>query len=447
MNLFNKIIKTVGLMFVFVFIITLYGCDMTQTTQKEKLATPSFIVSTDDKKVTVFIETTFNTDSYYLYVYQDNGLKQKFSVSTTEALVGYSVYLNYGEYELAVQSVCKSGLYDDSLVSNKKAIELTKKEQAHVHNFIEGVCSCGEKDPNYGKGNTYTITYVLNGGSLSSTAPYSYVEGETTFLVNPTKDNSTFGGWYLKSDYSGEKLEIISNKTSGNITLYAKWESNDIEYTGYYQNANDLVGTALKSALRTIISTGVSPTTYDDLKSKLPYTDAALEDSSKMKLLYSNHLVVGYVDNWVSWNREHVWPKSQGWFDTTGAGSDIHHIRPENPSVNSNRGNLPFGEVTNGTAVMCCGEIVAYKTGSYFEPFDDFKGDCARIIFYMLVRYSQADSYSITRVAQSMPMLLEWHELDPVDEFEIQRNERCYSVQKNRNPFIDHPEFADMIWG
>ena len=65
----------------------------------------------------------------------------------------------------------------------------------------------------------------------------------------------------------------------------------------------------------------------------------------------------------------------------------------------------------------------------------------------MLVRYSQADSYSITRVAQSMPMLLEWHELDPVDEFEIQRNERCYSVQKNRNPFIDHPEFADMIWG
>ena len=46
-----------------------------------------------------------------------------------------------------------------------------------------------------------------------------------------------------------------------------------------------------------------------------------------------------------------------------------------------------------------------------------------------------------------MSMLLEWHELDPVDEFEIQRNERCYSVQKNRNPFIDHPEFADMIWG
>ena len=171
------------------------------------------------------------------------------------------------------------------------------------------------------------------------------------------------------------------------------------------------------------------------------------EDSSKMKLLYSNHLVVGEVDGWVSWNREHVWPKSQGWFDTSGAGSDIHHIRPEDPNVNSTRGNKPFGEITNGTAVKCCGEIVAYSTSSYFEPFDEFKGDCARIIFYMLVRYSESDSYSITNVAQSMDMLLKWHETDPVDAFELQRNERCYTVQNNRNPFIDHPEFADMIWG
>ena len=166
-----------------------------------------------------------------------------------------------------------------------------------------------------------------------------------------------------------------------------------------------------------------------------------------MKLFYSNHLVAAKWDGAVAWNREHVWPQSQGWFTTSGAGSDIHHIRPEDVSVNGIRGNLPYGEVTNGTAVKCCGEVVAYKTNSYFEPFDEFKGDCARIIFYLLVRYSQSDSYSITKVAQSMSMLLEWHELDPVDDFEIQRNERCYSVQKNRNPFIDHPEFADMIWG
>ena len=447
MNMFNKIIKTVGLMFLFVFMITLCGCDVTQQTQKEKLTTPSFITTTDDNKVTVFIETTFNTDSYYLYVYQDSGLKHKFNVSPTEALVGYCVFLNYGEYELAVQSVCTTGEYENSNISNKKSIELTKKEPAHVHKFVEGVCSCGEVDPNYSKVNTYTITYVLNGGSLSSTAPYSYVEGETCFLENPTKDNATFNGWYLKSDFSGEKLEVISNKTTGDITLYAKWESKDVEYTGYYKNANDLVGSALKSALRTIISTGVNSTSYADLKSKLPYTDASLTDSSKMKLFYSNHLVAAKWDGAVAWNREHVWPQSQGWFTTSGAGSDIHHIRPEDVSVNGIRGNLPYGEVTNGTAVKCCGEVVAYKTNSYFEPFDEFKGDCARIIFYLLVRYSQSDSYSITKVAQSMSMLLEWHELDPVDDFEIQRNERCYSVQKNRNPFIDHPEFADMIWG
>ena len=166
-----------------------------------------------------------------------------------------------------------------------------------------------------------------------------------------------------------------------------------------------------------------------------------------MLLLFSHHEVQAKWDGATSWNREHVWPKSKGWFNEDGAGCDIHHIRPEDVSVNSIHGNLPYGEVSNGTAVKCCGETVAYKTSSYFEPLDDFKGDVARIIFYLLVRYSQSDSYPITNVAQSLNMLLEWHESDPVDDFEIARNERSYSIQNNRNPFIDHPEFASMIWG
>lgn len=446
MKLFSKIFKTIGIMFTLILFVTLYGCEMTQPSVNQ-LETPSFITTTSDKEVTVFVQTTLHSDGYALYVYQNNGLKNKFNINANQAISGYKIYLNYGEYEIAVQAIDSTGTYTASNISKKKGIVLTEKVNPHEHNFIEGKCECGEIDPNYNPIKSYKINYVLNGGTLANDAPLSYIEGETTFLKNPIKDNAVFGGWYLKSDFSGDKLELISNKTTGDITLYAKWESNDVEYTGYYKNANDLIGTALKKALRTIISTGVKPTSYDDLKTKLPYTDASLEDSSKMKLLYSNHLVVGKVDGWVSWNREHVWPKSQGWFDTSGAGSDIHHIRPENPSVNSTRGNKPFGEITNGTAVKCCGEIVAYSTSSYFEPFDEFKGDCARIIFYMLVRYSESDSYSITKVAQSMDMLLKWHETDPVDAFELQRNERCYTVQNNRNPFIDHPEFADMIWG
>lgn len=446
MNLLSKIIKTICIVFVLVGLFTLYGCDTT-TPQTKQLETPTFTIVTKDKSVIVFIETVFNADDYYIYVYQENAIKNKFNVTPEQAIMGYTVYLGYGEFELAVQAKDTTGAYSESSTSNRKTLTISETVKPHEHFFIEGKCECGEIDPNYNLPNVFSIVYVLNDGVLSSDAPKSYTEGETVFLVEPTKDNFEFDGWYLKSDFSGESISVISNKTTGDITLYAKWKSTDVEYTGYYVDANDLVGTNLKKALRTIISTGVKATSYADLKSKLPYTDASLTDSSKMKLLYSNHLVNAKWDDTATWNREHVWPKSKGWFDNSGAGSDIHHIRPENTNVNSVRGNLAFGEVSNGTAVKCCGEIIAYKNSSYFEPFDEFKGDCARIIFYVLVRYSQSDSYNITNVAQSMKMLLEWHEADPVDDFELQRNERCYSVQKNRNPFIDHPEFADMIWG
>ena len=445
MKLINKIFKTIGLMFVLIFIATLYGCEMDGITSAQ-LSSPDFTVLVDDRNVTVFIEDTLNADSYYLYVYQDNGLKGKYAISEEQALMGFEVYLGYGEFELAAQAVSQSTMYTDSLLSDKKDVVLTKNTSSHTHVYIDGVCECGQKDPNGSVVSKYTISYVLNGGVLSNDAPTVYTVGETVFLIDPTKDNNTFEGWYLNTDFSGEKISVISNKTTGNITLYAKWTST-ISYTGYYEDANNLEGAALKKALRTIISTGFKGLTYGDLRYKLPYTDASLTDSSKMLLLFSHHEVEAKWDSATTWNREHVWPKSKGWFNEEGAGCDIHHIRPENVSVNSIHGNLPYGEVTNGSAVKCCGEVVAYKTGTYFEPLDDFKGDVARIIFYLLVRYSQSDSYPITNVAQSMNMLLEWHESDPVDAFETSRNERCYSLQNNRNPFIDHPEFADMIWG
>ena len=72
---------------------------------------------------------------------------------------------------------------------------------------------------------------------------------------------------------------------------------------------------------------------------------------------------------------------------------------------------------------------------------------CARIIFYLLVRYSESDSISITNVAKSMDMLLRWNELDPVDDKEIRRNEAVFKIQGNRNPFIDYSHLAKKIWG
>ena len=98
-------------------------------------------------------------------------------------------------------------------------------------------------------------------------------------------------------------------------------------------------------------------------------------------------------------------------------------------------------KTSKGVATGC------YLLNGYFEPQDSAKGDTARILFYLFVRYTEADRYDFRDVAESLEMLLEWNRLDPVDEWEMERNDETAKIQGNRNPFIDHPEFADMIWG
>jgi len=128
--------------------------------------------------------------------------------------------------------------------------------------------------------------------------------------------------------------------------------------------------------------------------------------------------------------------------------------------VNNRRGNSPLGEVgtatytsSNGSKVGTCS--VAGYTGTVFEPIDAYKGDLARSYLYMAVRYYGEDSSwpGSDMVKGSQPkawaltMLLQWSKDDPVSQKEINRNDSIYKIQHNRNPFIDYPLYADMIWG
>ena len=218
-----------------------------------------------------------------------------------------------------------------------------------------------------------------------------------------------------------------------------------------YYNTIDLslTGTQLKKQLRTLITkTHTTILSYGDLRQKNPITDVDPDNSNNLILFYMRTSVPSAWDGGSTWNREHVWPKSLSWFDTSGAGADIHHLRPTNPTANSTRNNFPYGEVSNREyhAKKVGSVVYGYLNGGYFEPLDEVKGDAARIILYLLVRYAESDSYSVTRVFQSMDVLLKWHTNDPVDDFERTRNEKSYEIQGNRNPFIDYPEFANMIY-
>jgi len=164
------------------------------------------------------------------------------------------------------------------------------------------------------------------------------------------------------------------------------------------------------------------------------------------------------------YNREHSFPSS--WFGGSTSSdmyTDIHHLFPTDGRVNNFRGNLPYGEVgsvdntfLNGSLRGSARSGLGY-TGTVFEPIDEFKGDLARAYFYMATRYEDVlSSWSSDMLDGSadqvfetwaLDMLMAWHENDPVSQKELDRNDDAYDHQGNRNPFVDHPEWVDGIWG
>ncbi|MBK1783559.1 endonuclease I family protein [Prauserella cavernicola] len=224
----------------------------------------------------------------------------------------------------------------------------------------------------------------------------------------------------------------------------------------YYAGTEGLTGEALKDKLHEIISVS-EQLSYDDVWNGLQASDEDPADPNSVVLFYSGESRAKDRNGGGSgdWNREHVWAKSHGDFGTApGPGTDLHHLRPTDVQVNSTRDNKDFD---NG------GDEVQGAPGNFtdddsFEPRDEVKGDVARMILYMSVRYEgtdgfadlepndQVDNGSAPNIGR-LSVLLEWHEADPPDEFERNRNTVIYEdFQNNRNPFIDHPEWVGEIW-
>ena len=175
-------------------------------------------------------------------------------------------------------------------------------------------------------------------------------------------------------------------------------------------------------------------TSYNDCRDYVFRVDCENNDTSHATTLYTGYSMTS-ADWSPAWacNREHVWPQSLGGGNTSDGGADLHHIRPAEKGVNSSRGNKPYGESTSK---------------GYYEPADNVKGDVARIILYVYVRWDAAwGATDVTKVFESVDILLAWCEMDPVDTWEMGRNEVVESIQGNRNTFIDYPELAWHLFG
>ncbi|MBU8549874.1 endonuclease [Streptomyces sp. Babs14] len=238
-------------------------------------------------------------------------------------------------------------------------------------------------------------------------------------------------------------------------TAAAPATASDYDST-YYKDAIGKTGDSLKSSLHTIIS-DQTKLSYSAVWDALKVTDQDPADSGNVILLYSGisrskSLNGGDTGDW---NREHVWAKSHGDFGTaTGPGTDIHHLRPEDVRVNSVRGNKDFDN--GGSGFTDSGGSLTDSDS--FEPRDAVKGDVARMIFYMAVRYEGGDGWADLEVNGSvdngsspyigkLDVLKQWNDEDPPDAFEERRNQVIYDTyQHNRNPFVDHPEWVEAIW-
>ena len=261
----------------------------------------------------------------------------------------------------------------------------------------------------------------------------------------------------------------------------------------YYQGADGKKGAELKTALFQIVSPheiqSYTPGVWNAINSYDIRPDGCIWD------IYSNisnftpgtdqHKGQSVDKEGVAYNREHAMPKS--WFNEGSSDqsypmyTDLHHLFPTDYVVNSIRSNYPYGEVDKtmnptkqseggfskfGICDPSIGYTVVNGKARVFEPNDEYKGDLARVYFYMATAY---ESYQSNAGKERSPknwksdmltsdvfpfftdwalkMLLRWAQQDPISEKEIKRNEGIYGIQKNRNPFVDYPGLEQYIWG
>ncbi len=229
---------------------------------------------------------------------------------------------------------------------------------------------------------------------------------------------------------------------------------------GYYAPALGKKGTDLADALHEIVDDHtVIPYQWDAYR----VLDEAPSSPDRVSLIYSEitRLKTENGGNQGDWNREHIWPRSYGIGSSGEDNSDVFNIRPCDVQVNSTRANLYF-DITSAADSAADYSIPDAPGCSLdsdsWQPHDSEKGDVARACFYMAVRYDGSDPDTSDLVLGDSPdaeqsrfgdllTLLQWHREDPVSEAERERNQVVFeSYQHNRNPFVDHPQFAEMVF-
>lgn len=311
---------------------------------------------------------------------------------------------------------------------------------------------------------TAAALLIIGCGSSGDTAPSVDNASSSISSANPSSSSSSSTLSSSASSAASSPVSSSSSSVSLSSSLASSSRSSalftDTELNAYYANALGLSGNALKNALHGIIETATF-LSYDEVYTLMAQTDADLtqRDEAYVILLYSRASVPAeekcHTVDTGCWNREHLWPKSLGvgYDASASAYTDLHHLRPADAQVNMDRSNRRFAEASTPYPGI---EGTYYDDAAWsWEPSDGIKGDVARALLYMTVRYEgtygEPDLELLphdesTQRPADLCTMLEWNRLDPVSRAEQRRNDAVFHYQKNRNPFIDHAAWADDIY-
>lgn len=231
-------------------------------------------------------------------------------------------------------------------------------------------------------------------------------------------EEATFLTTYAESFYTGSYVySVLSEKDGGS-------------------GRADAPQSELYKALQTLMkSKRTHETSYGETRYQYCYTDCEMGGGA-ISCFYTKKEIGPEWDKGATWNREHTWPDSKG--DASGNGeNDIMMLRPTDSRTNSGRGNKAYGESSG-----------FYDPDKDLKDGDSVRGDCARIMLYVYVRWGNTEKmWGSSGVIESLPILLKWMEEDPVDTWEIGRNDAVEAITGTRNVFVDYPEYAWMLFG
>ena len=279
-------------------------------------------------------------------------------------------------------------------------------------------------------------TVFINAETQPAAIPTGYTTASDVEYVKSGKyvanwgargETATFLSSYAEDFYSGNTEYDVMSEKLGSSTLTA------VPSSDLYKSLQ----TTMKDKHSYIIS-------YAATRDLYKYTDCVRSDYSQISSFYSGGMFGSAWDSGKTWNREHVWPNSKG--DLAGNGeNDIMMLRPTLTSENGSRGNKAYGTTT-----------AYYNPNTESGGKYDLRGDVSRVILYQYVRwgcintgskYNSKDIFGVDGVIESLDVLLLWMEQDPVDTWEMGRNDAVQSITGTRNVFVDYPEYAWILFG